>query len=354
MSIRSTCSEEVLEAIIVNSLNTVIKTLRESVWDRFAGHPATRWVFKIVVTALFVVIVNRSITLADAIALAGKLSPGTVATALLFSALSIVCQVRRWTLLLEADGFKVVRVAALRMVFVGHCLAFLTPGRFGELFRGVSFAPDRRADVIVLTIVDKLFNLAATLCIGCICVALQVALLKIAPDRPLVIMALVVAGVAVCLWPAALLCRVRMPRVVAKLMRFWRLWPLVLSGSGGRAALWSLAAQVFLVVQTGLLLSAFGAAGLSGNLLAAGQAFLFMMFLPFFIGNMGIREYSFGHFLQGLSLDSAIFPTLERAALGASIVILVVNLVLPALVGLFWMVLSGRAQQERRSAEIKS
>jgi hypothetical protein len=71
----------------------------------------------------------------------------------------------------------------------------------------------------------------------------------------------------------------------------------------------------------------FGSRDFQANILAAGQSYAFMLFFPFFIANMGIREYAFGMFLGG-----ALVP----AAFGASMGILAINIVLPALLGLGW------------------
>ena len=85
----------------------------------------------------------------------------------------------------------------------------------------------------------------------------------------------------------------------------------------------------------------FGSEGFFDTMIASGQAYSFMLFFPFFIANMGIREYSFRMFL-GCGRPPGAISGLSRLAFGASTVILIVNIILPALIGLIWWIIEKR------------
>jgi hypothetical protein len=116
--------------------------------------------------------------------------------------------------------------------------------------------------------------------------------------------------------------------------RFLKMTPRIFTRAAAAAFLYSAIAQILLIVQTSIVFSMFGVDSFIRGLLAAGQAFALMALVPLFIGNMGIREYSFGLFL-GQITEAGEHP-LRMIALGASVVILVINLILPALIGLLW------------------
>jgi hypothetical protein len=86
----------------------------------------------------------------------------------------------------------------------------------------------------------------------------------------------------------------------------------------------------------------FGSHAMAINMCASAQAYAFMQFLPFFIANMGIREYSFGLFLGEYHSMPVQALTLGAVAFGASMGILVINMILPALAGLIWWLLNKR------------
>jgi len=79
----------------------------------------------------------------------------------------------------------------------------------------------------------------------------------------------------------------------------------------------------------------FGSTKFVINLIIASESYLFMLFFPFFIANIGLREYSFMFFLNEFS---TFFPHLliPATAFAISTVILLINIVFPAFIGLIW------------------
>lgn len=75
-------------------------------------------------------------------------------------------------------------------------------------------------------------------------------------------------------------------------------------------------------------------------------AYTCMLFLPISIANIGIREYSFALLLPLAIAGKQSTITIQAASFGVSGLILLMNIILPALAGLFWQTipLLGRAR----------
>ena len=92
----------------------------------------------------------------------------------------------------------------------------------------------------------------------------------------------------------------------------------------------------------------FGCAGWGRLVPAAAQSYALINLLPFSIANIGVREYSFGIFLSmigGAAADRALAGTI---AFGSSMVVLAVNIALPAAVGLGWELGFGAQSRAKR------
>ena len=120
----------------------------------------------------------------------------------------------------------------------------------------------------------------------------------------------------------------------------------------GSATFWgigaySIAAHLSVVCQTVFLFAMFGSSNISADIVCAFEAYAFMLFFPFFIANMGIREYSFGLFLGSVDAARIAAPGAGGIAVLASVSVLAINMVLPALAGLVWWLLQSKKAGER-------
>ena len=217
----------------------------------------------------------------------------------------------------------------MKTMLWGNFLGFLTPGRIGELFRGMIIDSSRKADTVIAVVIDRLFAIFMVIFFGIVCIIVQAVLLKM----KLHLIELISIGFMVLIFSAGTL--------VFKLKRFKSTKPIqkgisILLGIKNvitlRVVVVSVLAHFFLVLQTVLLLRMFGSSGWLTNSVVTGQAYLQMLFMPFFIANVGVREYSFGLYLRQFSVEQNV----EIIALGVSSLILIVNIILPALAGLIW------------------
>jgi hypothetical protein len=295
-------------------------------------------------TLLFVYFVNRSLSAREVALIFDSLRPAHVAGAVLLGMGGLWCQAKRWEIILRYERFAVTPPQAWKTLLAGNLFAFVTPGRVGELFRGMAIAPGRKADAVFAVIVDKLFIVATVLLVGLTMASWQTVVRGVAlPFRPI---APVGAAVMACLIAVPLVVRrpdsLRAHPWMRYVVRLVKMTPRAFTRAGGVALGCSFGAHALLLAQTVLLLLMFGVNSAGDALLVAGQAYALMAVVPLFIGNMGIREYSFALFLGQLDAGAAGDTQVRIAAVGASAVVLVMNLIVPALAGLVWTVIDNR------------
>jgi hypothetical protein len=287
------------------------------------------WPFKILVTVIVIYLVNKSLSKDQLPLLLGNIAFIPVVAALALGCLSFYCQVNRWKIMLSLWGIEVNGTEAFRTMLWGCLLAFLTPGRAGELLRGLTLPAKKKGTTVYATIADKAFAGIAALVFGVGCCLVAAARNQACGwgQRTIIIGAAAVLAVTAIVFTLRSRPYIKKFLVHAPVFSTYRLQGIIL---------YSLASHLLLLTQTAVLLSMFGSAGFIDNVLTSGQAYAFMMFFPFFIANMGIREYSFALFL-GLAPPVAVAAAgIPGIAFGASMGILVINIILPALAGLVW------------------
>lgn len=301
--------------------------------------PGVQRSLRIVITVAFVVFVNKSLRRSDLVDLLKVVTWLPLLVASMLGVVSILLQVLRWQVILRAHGLPATFVDALRTMLWGFLLAFITPGRIGELLRGVALDGKRRMETIVAVVEDRSFAIACTLCAGAISMVLLWLLYKTAVPRIVFVPTLLVL---VCLPVVAVAVLTSGKRVGRQsVLGSWigsactygkRLLTLPL----GRLLLLSTGIHLILLIQTALLMQMFSGWSLMQNGIIAGQVFSFMLFLPFFIANIGLREYAFTFFMHLVHPDAAML-SVSVAALGISTTILIINIIAPAAVGLVWI-----------------
>lgn len=300
--------------------------------------------FKVAVTALFVYIANRSLRQAELSLVLSRTKVLPVAGVALLGILGIAIHTHRWRLVLHARMREVTFAKALKTFLWGNALAFVTPARIGELARGIELAPEKKASTAISVGVDKIFIVGATLLCGSI--TALILPVKSGLTGITVIFPWLQAGSA-ALFLAAIAVRPGLNRStgsetagLGKVVRWWSGFPKVQHSLGRRLLLWSIAAQVVLVIQTAIALEMFGKIGFFQGMHVGALSYSFMVFFPFSIANMGVREYAFSLFASRFNLA----PSGELAAicLGASAAIMIVNMLLPALIGVVWELLAGQ------------
>lgn len=307
----------------------------------FYNAPLFRWLLRAGITLLFMVMINRGVTPGQIRDLAGSMRIRLLSAALCLAVLSLIFQTLRWQALLKVLGFAAKARDSITTFVWGNLLGFITPGRVGELGRGVGLDPARKADSVAAVVVDKGFGVAVTMLFGAIGMALQTVVLGIRPPKYLT---LFMAGFLVALPLAALFLKIARKRsdlfgtqgTFFKTLR--NITAVRFRLLNRRTAGFTLVAHVLLLLQTTVILRMLGCGPLGTDFMIAAEAYAFMLFLPFFIANIGLREYSFGMMFR--NLGPAFAPGLAPASivLVVSTLVLAMNVILPAMAGLCVMV----------------
>jgi Uncharacterised protein family (UPF0104). len=293
------------------------------------------WPLKIAVTVIVIYLVDKSLGKNQLPGLLHQVVLGPLIGSLLLGCLGLYIQTRRWQLLLSNQGTRINFQTGIRTMLWGCLLAFVTPGRSGEFFRGFSINPENKAGPVYAVVIEKIYASGTAVIAGAIgalyslrtCGALSLAQRSIIICCSVVLAA--VPGIFIVRRISHFSFHSAAPKIVPgfPFENFTKkaLTPIILL---------SIAAHLVLLIQTSVLLDMFGSHGVVTNIAAAAQAYAFMLFFPIFIANMGIREYAFSLFLGQLCMACGV----SGIALGASLGILCINIILPALAGLVWWV----------------
>jgi hypothetical protein len=322
----------------------------QNTWRTFNRKRYT-WPLKILVTVLFVYLVNRNLGY-------GRIKPVEIHLALLpvgfiflAGAANFLFQVLRWQLVCRAYGMRIGGALAIKTMLFGNLLAFVTPGKSGELLRGVSIPGAKKADTVIAVAFEKVCAGAVTVAAGVLAALFHAARYGSSAGQT----AIFTGGAGLGLAAAILALSAVKGGVYKLLVRLTKekaaLFAERLVPKAGAATFWgiaaySVAAHLSVVCQTVFLFAMFGSPSISANIICAFEAYAFMVFFPFFIANMGIREYSFGLFLGKVDVSRIAVPGAGGIAVLASVSVLAVNMVLPALVGLVWWLLASRKTGE--------
>ncbi|MFW6221967.1 MAG: lysylphosphatidylglycerol synthase transmembrane domain-containing protein, partial [Fibrobacterota bacterium] len=306
----------------------------ERIWRVVAGRHFIN-VAKIILTLAFVYLANRKLNLGQLSRLWTdfKLFPFAVASVL--GAAAIILHIARWKLLLVYEGFEVSSRVAAKTFLFGLLLAFITPGRLGELFRGLEISKKDRASTFLPVVVDKLFTIAAVFLFAFGCVLMQAVFFKRLPHAQFGVLLAIAAVISLIV-----LILVARGTLFSKFLKRYGpqikdLSPRLFSSTGKKVGACTLGAHVALIAQTVVIFRMFGDVGYIEGILAAGQAYAFLTLMPFFMANMGIREYSFQLFIQQFYFAGEM-TNITGLALNTSILILMLNLIIPASIGLIW------------------
>jgi len=307
--------------------------------EKIVRNKVLSWTFKIAITLIFIIIVNKSVSGKELHVISEHLSLYHILIAIFFSITGLIFQVKRWEIILRYQKFQANSTVAWKTILWGNLLAFITPGRLGELFRGLKIAENRTGDSLFAVIIDKLFIVTTVLFTGFVCLLIQILFFNIPITfkmKLFLVLVLLMSAVGFVLLSTG--------RVFGKnhiVSRYFNTvllnLPRLFTPAGRRALFYSFSAHLCLVFQTAVLFIMFGCGNPIINSAAAGEAYGLMLFLPFTIGNMGVREGSFHFFLSHLDVCCHNnLLSLKATSLGVSLLILIMNIIAPAFVGLLW------------------
>ncbi|MBN1981234.1 MAG: flippase-like domain-containing protein [Chitinivibrionales bacterium] len=307
------------------------------------------WFFRVAVTLLFLCLVNKNVTGNQVRQMAAMVDWRFIALSAGLSVTGLWLQIIRWKTLITAAGFSISLKVSSQTILWGHLLGFITPGRFGEMVRTLPVSSVSPLKGVFLVCSDKLFALSAILSICCVAGVVESVFFH-SINQPIVYAFLCISSAG-----AVSMVLVLIPAVHDLVRRHLRhctsgsSWgcglldsvPTLNTAAGRRCLLYSLIIHLLLLAQTALLFSMVIHPNPAQLFCGLAYAYSAMLFLPVSLGNMGVREGFFFYFLSRISLhtwsESAV--SLSAACFGVSLLILIMNIIVPSLAGLFWFLM---------------
>jgi uncharacterized membrane protein YbhN (UPF0104 family) len=249
----------------------------------------------------------------------------------------LILRAYKWHLLMATAGKSRLR-RSLRSLFGGFALGLITPGRLGELGRCVFVRGDERAQVALLTVLDRLLDFWALL-------TLMGVSLFLLTSR-----AAAIFGLAV--WIALLPVVMSLPALLLHLSNLARRSSqfcghlgeselLIQLPSTPRFAALAIGAMGIELVSFFFLLRAFLPTGFT-TALATYPYIVLAGDMPVSFGGVGVREG-----VAALLLSPYAVPS--GAAVGASLVWFVFAVLVPAALGAIWLVVERVKVRVRKS-----
>lgn len=303
---------------------------------------------KALITILFIYLINKTVSLEELKSLFSMIKLPHIVIVLSLGILNLYLHVNRWIIILRYMELDPDKRSAWYSILWGTLLAFITPGRVGELFRGVGTVKGNGVDAMFGVILDKLFILSTVFIFGTGAAVFQFFLLNRAVPAIIVKATFFIITLStilfIILYNGKLLNQnnkvaVYFNKTVSGLHRLFR--PAGLKTIGV-----SFGAHLCLLMQSTVLLVMFGCGNSIKLFIASAQGFGILPFLSFSIGELGVREGAVSFFMENLNISCGNEISLKGAALGMSLIIVIVNLLLPSLAGLLWNMFRKSPTQE--------
>jgi uncharacterized membrane protein YbhN (UPF0104 family) len=302
----------------------------------FSGGKSSRYI-QIGITIIFVILVNRSISTGEISKLLHRIDPVNLLIILFLAAAAMLIQALRWYQIASDLTVPVPYSVAFRRLLWGNLLAFITPGSVGELLRGVDLCPSRRGTMVFSALADRLSGNVIV-----VFAAIPVLMIELYWLHHTVPVILSFSTIITTIFILSFFLLLRLPvkwneKVPPKLQKVVSsVVDNVHSLNFSRTILLSLLHHALLIVQAAYMLKIFVNCSFVDAVMVSTLAYTCMLFLPISIANIGIREYSFALLLPLAVAGKQSTITIETAAFGISSLILLMNILLPALAGLFW------------------
>ncbi|MHB1050052.1 MAG: lysylphosphatidylglycerol synthase transmembrane domain-containing protein [Bacteroidota bacterium] len=241
----------------------------------------------------------------------------------------------RWRYLLRLLSKEITNTDVLTSLLVGFSAGFFTPAQVGEVAGRIASHPDiRKSHIIGITIIDKMYILAATIITGIPALAIFTA--SQYPENWhflfTVVIAVCSASVAVLfLLPERIQPLFRLLPARIRDHKLYAMINIIEETFHNRQARPVLALSLMLygiiIGQFFIFLNAFESVSLTATAIGSMSVyFIKAVILPISIGDLGVRESASVFFFSKFGVSSA-------AAFNASMCMFLVNVLLPSIAG---------------------
>lgn len=308
---------------------TVKKTKKINAW--------LTWGIKTVVTLALLYMVFKVVRFEELKETFQRANHLLLIPALILLPVNLYLQAARWRLLASTEVPDLLIKKYFENLLIGFTLGLATPGRFGEIGRVMLFEKASKLRLAGLHVLDKFYFAGATAFFGPLLVYLIPGFSEMIPGQfrlGVGIIALILPLVYLYLGTDYRVFRSLMVSLQLILPGNKRILEVLSAFDGlrlkhsARAVLMTLAQLLIIVTQFYLISSAFQQV----NYIHAIHTYMAVMFvksvLPISMGSLGVGEWASISFYQQYGIR-------EATALGSSLLLFAMNVLLPALVGLF-------------------
>ncbi|GAB4334961.1 MAG: hypothetical protein Kow0037_14070 [Calditrichia bacterium] len=298
------------------------------------------WGIKLFVALALLFVLYHELNKGDQIILAFRDANWVnVGLCLLVLPLNFAVQWLKWRYVLKTRYPEMNNKAPFQSLLFGSTLGLITPGNLGELARGLFFEGYDRLIITGLNIIDKLFGMLIFITLGILAVNYLMFAHFSWPAYIIWPVAVISLLFIVFLWLIALNpqavrsflygintmlpAREKIKQIISCLDNFHRRQSLVMAGI-------SLIWFIVIFIQYHLLILAFTNVAWWKSLVAVAAVLFTKVVLPVSFGDLGIREgASVFYYL--------LFGVPKAAAFNASILIFVINFLIPAISGSYFV-----------------
>jgi len=311
-----------------------------------------RWLFfglKICIAAITLVLLVKTVQF-DKIVTAFR-SPQRPFYFILAASLAIpnlILQCYRWHYLLQCAIPDIRAGETIGSFFGGMVVGFVTPGRIGEMGRSLFIRRGDQLQVLGLVVLDKFYAFVAVLIGGMWGITVLFSHFfkyNAFIMWPLFVMSLIVTGLGVAVswhpdWIRSFLHHISVTLPVRdKIKRFISCINNFKNRQARVFFLLTMSYYVVYIVQFCLLAQGFQPAGWGFTVIAATATILTKTLLPVSLADLGIREGAAVYFFTRFSFSRA-------APFNASLLLFTLNILIPTLIGLFFIPRMGWRNQQ--------
>lgn len=320
--------------------------------SKYTRHKRALILFKAAVAIITVAMLIRRISFTELQAAFLHARWGWMVPGVLLLSLNLFFQYRRWELLVHRVQPDVPRRTIFSSLLTGITLGFITPGRVGEFGRAFFISGADWARMLGLTLLDKLYAFLILYFLGLIgMIPVLQADVELLVWMPLMM-------VALFFFALLFMLMLHPPFVAAILKKFRHRWEhrgkirqivhsfeQVPPRLALAIALLALAQVCTYLTQFYLFVRAFAPLPLLKGTQALMATLWVKTMLPISIGDLGVRESAAIFFLGELDVPAA-------AAFDGSLLLFLVNVLLPAMAGLV-LLLRKEAARRARSPKLR-
>jgi len=281
-------------------------------------------IIKVIITIAFISVVNSTLFNGD-INIKELVPLDLLLWSSVLSLISVTVQGYRWHTFLRIFGIDVSFGEAMKSYVEGLLFAVVTPGRAGELFRGYTLDEQWRKRTLIIVFVERIWSTAILFIIGA---SVYFFLPQMSSD--LYRWGLFTASILsiIALFVVPFVVQKRYPKSARVKRRFMK------------SSILSVWIYIILIIQAMGLLIGRVPLTISQTATASASAFTAMQFMPVTIANMGVREFNFTTFVSLYLPESISVNSISSVILSTSLIIMISNLLLPALPGLVLLIFS--------------